>query len=150
DAPRSRAERDMPRRLPRPMGLNRVAVRRQAASERPTRRSLAPGATSDRAIRSRVVTDRTFLLGAGASAEAGVPTSVPLTKAIVDRLNEGRSGPDQAVSALNFVCGVLIASEGAIGESTFEGLDVERVFAAVELLARRRDLEVSPFVSLWN
>jgi NAD-dependent SIR2 family protein deacetylase len=30
-----------------------------------------------------------FLLGAGASAEAGVPTSFDMTKAIVDRLNAG-------------------------------------------------------------
>jgi hypothetical protein len=47
------------------------------------------------------------------------------------------------------VCGVLLADEGARGESPFAGLDVERVFAAVELLAERDSLEASPFVAAW-
>lgn len=43
-----------------------------------------------------------------------------------------------------------MAYDAAAGGSPYEGLDVERVFAAVELLAERRTLEVSPFVSAWH
>lgn len=51
---------------------------------------------------------------------------------------------------LNFVCGALVAHDAASGHSPYDGLDVERVFAAVELLSRRRELEVTPFVSAWH
>jgi hypothetical protein len=54
-------------------------------------------------------------------------------------------------SALNFICATLSAYDAATkGTSPLERLDVERVFAAVELLAERRDLEVTPFVASWH
>jgi len=37
-----------------------------------------------------------------------------------------------------------------MGDSPFSGLDVERVFSAVELLAERNELEVTPFVASWH
>jgi hypothetical protein len=91
-----------------------------------------------------------FLLGAGASVEAGIPASVPLTKAIVERINRKSTPIDHIAPALNFVCGALTAYDASKGENPYTGLDVERVFAAVELLARRKDLEVTPFVSAWH
>ena len=91
-----------------------------------------------------------FLLGAGASVEAGIPASVPLTEVIVERINRGSSFIDHIAPALNFVCGALTAYDASNGANPYAGLDVERVFAAVELLARRRDLEVTPFVSAWH
>jgi hypothetical protein len=90
------------------------------------------------------------LLGAGASAEAGIPMSRPMTRKIADAINA--SAPyRRAAGVLNFVCATLLAFDAAeTGASPFESLDVERVFAAVELLARRRDLEVTPFVGAWH
>jgi hypothetical protein len=90
------------------------------------------------------------LLGAGASAEAGIPTTRKMTNQLVSRIAEESYARDKTVSALHFVCGSLIAYDAAQGLSPFEGLDVERVFAAVELLAERRTLEVTPFVSAWH
>lgn len=52
--------------------------------------------------------------------------------------------------ALNFVCGALMAYDSARGGSPYRGLDVERVFAAVELLGERTELEVTPFVASWH
>jgi NAD-dependent SIR2 family protein deacetylase len=89
------------------------------------------------------------LLGAGASAEAGVPTTFEMTEKLVRRVGEQRRFA-QATSALHFVCGALLAYDAAEGASPFSGLDVERVFSAVELLAERRTLEVTPFVSSWH
>ncbi len=89
-----------------------------------------------------------FLMGAGASAEAGVPMTVKMTQELVDRIAAGRW--DQGASALHFVCGALMLSDAARGRSPYDGLDVERVFAAVGLLAERHDLEVSPFVYSWH
>ncbi|MDQ3725067.1 MAG: hypothetical protein M3335_04115 [Actinomycetota bacterium] len=75
------------------------------------------------------------LLGAGASADAGVPTAVELTKEILARLE----GDER--QALLSVCHRL-------GDP--HGLDVEKVFSAVELLGERDGLELSPFVERWG
>lgn len=48
------------------------------------------------------------------------------------------------------MCGALLAYDAAGGASPYAGLDVERVFAAVEPLTERRTLEVSPFVAAWH
>jgi hypothetical protein len=89
------------------------------------------------------------LLGAGASKNAGVPTSFEMTQEIVHALNED-FGWKQETRALNFICGALAAYDAAAGGDPYRGLDVERVFAAVELLARRKNLEVTPFVAAWH
>lgn len=89
------------------------------------------------------------LLGAGASAEADVPTTFKMTRRLVDAVAGGYPG-SQTAQALNFVCGALVLHDSAQGRSPYEALDVERVFAAVGLLAQRRELEVTPFVSSWQ
>ncbi len=90
-----------------------------------------------------------FLLGAGASVDAGVPATVEMTEKLVSEIaDQGRF--TKSAEALNFVCGALMAYDSASGKSPYAGLDVERVFAAVELLAERNDLEVTPFVAAWH
>jgi NAD-dependent SIR2 family protein deacetylase len=89
------------------------------------------------------------LLGAGASKEAGVPTTFEATRQLVERI-ASRPRDQSFASALHFVCGALLAYDAADGTSPFNSLDVERVFAAVQLLAERRTLEVTPFVASWH
>jgi SIR2-like protein len=91
-----------------------------------------------------------FLLGAGASKDAGIATSFELTRQISDRFNQPEA-PSELAAVLNFVCAELMADDAAReGRSPFDSLDVERVFAAIRLLAERQSLEVSPFVASWN
>src|SRR4051794_14340700 len=71
-----------------------------------------------------------------------------MTEALVRGINEQRGAT--SAQGLHFVCGALIMHDAAKGLNPFRGLDVERVFAAVELLAERSDLEVTPFVSAWH
>ena len=87
------------------------------------------------------------LLGAGASVEAGVPASFEMTQKLVARINENKR---HVAQALNFICGALVGHDSAAGADPYAGLDVERVFAAVQLLAERRTLEVTPFVANWH
>jgi hypothetical protein len=75
--------------------------------------------------------------------------SFEMTRAIVDSVNQNSSWRNTS-QALNFVCGALVAYDAAAGANPYDGLDVERVFAAIELLSRRRNLEVSPFVASWH
>lgn len=90
------------------------------------------------------------LLGAGASQDAGVPTTFDMTESLARRVGQSQGPFHPIVRAFNFVCGALLAHDAAKGMSPFSGLDVERVFAAVELLAERDTLEVSPFVASWH
>lgn len=92
-----------------------------------------------------------MLLGAGASQEAGVPTTFEMTEKLVHRVGDQTHPGNQTASALHFVCASLMAHDAATeGQSPFTGLDVERVFSAVELLAERNELEVTPFVAAWH
>ncbi len=99
------------------------------------------------------------LLGAGASKDADLPTTVELTDAIEKVLAENvvrdeDSGEIREIptslNVLRFVKGELLGHEGRHGRSTSAGIDVERLLNAVELLRDRRDLEFSPFVHSWN
>lgn len=90
------------------------------------------------------------LLGAGASAEAGIPTTFSMTEQLVTAIDESRYAGHPLSAALHFVCGALLAYDAADGQNPFQGLDVERVFAAIELVAERQSLEVSPFVASWH
>jgi hypothetical protein len=91
-----------------------------------------------------------FLLGAGASAEAGVPTTFEATKHLVEAINTAQGPWRKTAQALNFVCGALVAYDSAAGGSPYAGLDVERVMSAIELLAERETLEVTPFIGAWH
>ena len=89
------------------------------------------------------------LLGAGASVEAGIPATVGMTQELVERIGRG-AYRSQMSKALNYVCAALIAHDAARGVNPLGELDVERVFAAIELLAERGELEVAPFVASWD
>lgn len=90
--------------------------------------------------------DIAFLLGAGASVDAGLPTSWKLTEHIEAELHPG----SRTMRVLRFVAAELIAEEGRRGRTFSQGVDIERVLTAIELLAERSDLEISPFVHSWN
>jgi len=79
-----------------------------------------------------------------------VPTTFEMTRQLVERVNSGKYSGHPISAALHFVCGALLAHDAADGANPFTGLDVERVFAAVELLAERGKLEVTPFVASWH
>lgn len=90
-----------------------------------------------------------FLLGAGASVDAGLESSTGLTKAISDHLGRGsyRNPADQLLHA---VIGAMIQHDASGGASAFAIPDVERVFTAVTDLKRRDDLDITAFVERWS
>jgi hypothetical protein len=91
------------------------------------------------------------LLGAGASVEAGVPDSTTMTRAIAEAIQaDGHARYEGADRALNFCIGALLAHDSAKGRSPYGGVDVELIFSAVQMLAERENLEISPFVQSWH
>lgn len=93
----------------------------------------------------------TVLLGAGASVDAGVPVSTQLTRAIAEAVDiVGRPWRNQTAMALNVAIGAIVAHDTARGVGAYDGIDVERLFSAVEMLADRDGVEIAPFVASWN
>lgn len=92
----------------------------------------------------------TVLLGAGASADAGLLLTSGLAGAIVERANKSDSvlKPDW-VRALNAVYAGMIGHLGARGNNPLSAVNIETLVSAVRLLQARNDHEVAPFVASW-
>lgn len=90
-----------------------------------------------------------MLLGAGASIEAGVPASTSMSARIVDHVDTPANRHRGLTHALNYASGALIAHQTAQGASPYAGIDVEQLFASVQMLGNRESVEVAPFVS-WS
>jgi hypothetical protein len=90
---------------------------------------------------------RLVLLGAGASVDAGLPTTADLTRLLDDQVALRQQRP--LLDAFRYVVGGLTWGASRSGGSPFEPPDVESVMAAVRMLGSRSALEVAPFVS-WE
>ncbi len=91
---------------------------------------------------------RTLLLGAGASAEAGVPVATKMTTHLHDLSSKGLMDVD--VEVFRFVAGGILLRKGVRGDSPFGGVEVEELLNALSLLGERDDLEVTAFVGAWH
>ena len=87
-----------------------------------------------------------LLLGAGASAEAGIPTSYSMAPTMYSMLDRD----SYEARALAFVVGGLLFQKGVHCENPFEGVDVEEVYDAVRLLADRNSAVPAPFIAAWH
>lgn len=86
-----------------------------------------------------------FLLGAGASQPAGIPTAIEMTNRMLDLA----AGSDLQPALQAVVHGLQMA---VVGEKTGydRGVDVERVINAAVQLGSRSQLEFAPFVGNWH
>lgn len=93
------------------------------------------------------------LLGAGASADAGLPLTSDLAANIVDKANEvvgnGPVKPDW-VRAINAVYAGMVGYQGARGGNPRSAVNIETLISAVRLLGNRDAHEVAPFVASWS
>ncbi|WP_167366987.1 SIR2 family protein [Microbacterium paludicola] len=92
-----------------------------------------------------------MLLGAGASADAGLKLTSALASAVVERANEQsyRYGVPDWVRALNAVYAGMVGYRGARGENPLAAVNIETLISAVRLLRHRDQHEVAPFVASW-
>lgn len=90
------------------------------------------------------------LLGAGASVDAGLPTSRQLTDRMLDYfrlVSDSRGEPLEPL--LRFI---RLTSDAhlAAARSEVEGVDIERLFTIVRLLKDRGNHPLAPFVERWR
>lgn len=93
--------------------------------------------------------EEVIVLGAGASAGADLPTSVELTERIYKELASNENLRPYA-EVVSFVHGGLKFHQGVVGENSFNGVDVEALVSAVQLLAERHQIEAAPFIGSWH
>jgi len=93
----------------------------------------------------------TVLLGAGASMDAGLPRATQLTERLSQHVVA--LGRPDVTAAFHAVVGGIIAWDTGHGRNPFAGVDSERVFEAITLLAARDDVNMAsslvPFVASW-
>lgn len=81
--------------------------------------------------------------------DAGLPGSFGLTRAIADHV-DGFAYLHQERRLLHLVVGAMVQHDTSRGGSAFDGVDVERVFAAVKALKNRDSIDLTAFVETWN
>lgn len=93
--------------------------------------------------------NRVILLGAGASAEAGIPVASRLLPEIRRLLGQRADAWALVGPAIDDVTGAL-QQQNALRGTPFDPLDIESIFAALELLAARDSNALTPFGAFWN
>jgi len=88
------------------------------------------------------------LLGAGASVDADIPTAVGMTQKMINHFEENPIPEERKV--LKYIVGGLLFKAGIQGKNPLDGVNIEEVFSATELLANRNSLEILPFVGQWH
>lgn len=96
------------------------------------------------------------LLGAGASADAGLPLTSELAAQVVAAANADTrpDGPFPAipdwVRAINAVYSGMVGYQGARGSNPLNAVNIETLISAVRLIRARDSHEVAPFVASWS
>ncbi|WP_285042451.1 SIR2 family protein [Plantibacter sp. LMC-P-059a] len=90
------------------------------------------------------------LLGAGASADAGLPLTVSLAERVVQAANQGQSAGADWVRALNFVYGSMVGYAADDGNNPLDAVNIERLISALRLLQAAKTHEAAPFVASWK
>jgi len=92
-----------------------------------------------------------FLLGAGASVEAGIRASLGLTDAIANFKHDDEPEDLIADKVVRFVLGSRKMQRGVEGLDPLKNdIDVEELFSAATALRDRHQNLIAPFVSLWH
>src|SRR5947209_4872395 len=91
--------------------------------------------------------DILFLLGAGASKDAGLPLATEITDRIVTDIE--RNYPS-LLALLRFVHGGICFGRGCSGKVPTDPVNVEDFLMACQDLSRRTSSSLYPFVASWH
>lgn len=93
------------------------------------------------------------LLGAGASADAGLPMTESLARNLLKRFNADWDligAPPSWLLALNFVYGAMVGEQSKRGGDPQSSVNVERLISALRLLSSKESHEAAAFVDSWK
>lgn len=90
-----------------------------------------------------------FLLGAGASVDAGIPASCDMIKRLEDLLTKDRSWK-RFIQLYNFVKSAIIYADGIKGNFDFSSFNIERLVNTLDELRKSDEHPLFPFIGSWN
>lgn len=90
------------------------------------------------------------LLGAGASVDAGLPTTFTFARQLVEDITATLGRERTLVKTLNFVYGAMVNHRTERGGDPFDAVNVETMISAIRLLRDRGTHEVAPFIQDWK
>ncbi|WP_404435899.1 SIR2 family protein [Microbacterium aerolatum] len=90
------------------------------------------------------------LLGAGASVDAGLPTTFTFARQLVEDITATLGRDRTIVKTLNFVYGAMVNHRTERGGDPFDAVNVETMISAIRLLRDRGTHEVAPFIQDWK
>lgn len=93
---------------------------------------------------------RMVLLGAGASADAGLPLTNALARGLLEAVHADYRASSPEVQALNFVYGAMVNARSERGEDPLAAVNVETMVSAIRLLRHRLGHEATPFIQGWK
>jgi hypothetical protein len=91
--------------------------------------------------------DVLFILGAGASRDAGLPLAVEITDRIVDDVERNH---DAFLPLLRFIHGGICFGRGCSNRRPDERVNIEEFLIACQDLAHRSSSSLYPFVASWH
>lgn len=90
------------------------------------------------------------LLGAGASVDAGLPTTVTFARELVDAVRDSFGAMSPLTQTLNFIYGAMLNHRTEQGGDPFAAVNVETMISAIRLLRDRDTHEAAPFIQGWK
>lgn len=111
--------------------------------------------SNDTDLKFNSATRTTVLLGAGASAGAGLSLTSELAAKVIEAANgdypyNSRGQKTDWVRALNAVYAGMVGYQGVRGDNPLFAVNIETLISAVRLLSVRETHEVAPFVAAWS
>lgn len=89
-----------------------------------------------------------FLLGAGASVDAGIPASCGMIKELEDLLKTETW--KEYASLYNFVKSAIIYADGIKGKFEYANFNIERLVNTLDELMKSDEHPLFPFIGSWN
>lgn len=90
-----------------------------------------------------------ILLGAGASIDAGIPSTYALTKELYSKFKDMIPQKTYAYMFAYVVSGIQ-QYKTTTGYSPFDPPNIEEIISAIQLIANRQKLEADPFIATWD
>lgn len=93
---------------------------------------------------------RTILLGAGASAPAGVPTAKDMVAKAYDALKRDSTGWEYIGAAIDVAIGGIQFRRSSVLHAPFSPIDIEELYSTLQEIHGRDGNLLAPFVGSWS
>lgn len=95
-------------------------------------------------------TDLVFILGAGSSAEAGIPVSSKMISNVEKNLSNEKSEWTNFLSLYNYLKSSILYSRGIFGDFDKSNFNIEQLLIIISILKHKDRNPIYPFIGTWD